>query len=125
MSITYLDSAVRSCQVVQSVGPKLSSDRFQTAENVLCPNIEGLDVYGRPVQFDTYKFSTAGCSGPIYRINIENGQRPEYSRYITLDNSKIQGNINPDSDTRDKMMNSLSGNVGNPATGLRGNLRCN
>lgn len=124
MSITYLDAAVRSCTVEQSVGPKLASDRFQTAENVLCPNIEGLDVYGRPVQFDTYKFSTSGCSAPNYRIEVENGQRPQYSRYITLDNSKLQGDINPDSMQRDRMMNSLSGNIGLPSTGLRGNIRC-
>ena len=86
-----LTGAVRTATVDTGYADNMQSTRTFNMSDLVCPPRSGFDETGRPVNPNTYVDVTAGCSNPMYRVNIENALRPRYTEYVTLSASGIQG----------------------------------
>ena len=91
MSQLSLEASIRTCKVDQGWANKIESDRFFNPELMMCPVWNGRDLTGRKVCPDSFYTKRAGCNSAEDRILVENGLRPQYMEYITLDAAGIQG----------------------------------
>jgi hypothetical protein len=91
MSNLSLQASIRTCKVDQGWANKIESDRFFNPELMMCPVWNGRDLTGRKVCPDSFWTKREGCNSAEDRITVENGLRPQYMEYITLDAAGIQG----------------------------------
>ena len=89
-------------KVNPAVAQQLSSDRRQNPAEMTCPIWNGMDITGRPVCADSFVTKMEGCNSAEDRIFIENGLRPRYTDFVTLDVAGIAGD--GIYDTRDNIM---------------------
>lgn len=88
-----LTSALRVCRVDAGEANRIESDRFLNPNNMLCPIWSGVNLKGQSVCPDSFWTKSAGCNSAEDRILVENGQRPKYFDFITLNAAGLQGNI--------------------------------
>lgn len=93
MSYTSFKS-VRTCNVEQGMSARHESDRFLSPNNAVCIPWNQQDLVGRSVCEDSFYTKRAGCHSALDRVGVENGLRPQYAEFITLDASGIEGNLN-------------------------------
>lgn len=93
MSSLSLEASIRTCKVDSGWANKMESDRFLNPNLMVCPVWNGMDSTGRPVCADSFVTKRAGCNSAADRVVVENGLRPQYAEYITLDSSGIRGNM--------------------------------
>lgn len=87
MSIPSLDASIRTSKVDTAWAARIQSDRIQNPKNMVCHVWNGMDTSGRYVSPDSFHTKTAGCSSAEDRVLVENGQRPHYSQYMSLNAS--------------------------------------
>lgn len=91
MANISLLGSIRTCKVDSGWANKLESDRFLNPSLMVCPPWNGFDTAGRPSCWDSFRTKTAGCNSSADRILVENGLRPQYMEYVTLNASGIRG----------------------------------
>lgn len=88
-----LEGALNVAKTAWYNAANLQSDRYESPKNTLCSNWRGTDLYGRPVNFNSFGIETAGCLNPNRRIQIENSQRPRYFEYVGYSVPGLYGQI--------------------------------
>lgn len=93
MSISL--KSIRTCNVNTANAERYRSERqLYNPHTMSCPVWSGKDLTGRQVCANSFYTKEAGCNSALDRVNVENGvSRPQYSQYITLDPSGIEGNV--------------------------------
>ncbi|VVB54444.1 Uncharacterised protein [uncultured archaeon] len=88
-----LQKSVRTCRVDSGWAPRIQSDRFENSNSMMCPVWNERDLTGRKVCADSFWTKREGCNSATDRISVENGLRPQYMEYVTLDAAGIDGNM--------------------------------
>lgn len=88
-----LEASVRTCDVNVGEANRIQSDRFFNPQNMVCIPWNGVNNKGQFVCPDSFQTKTAGCDSAEDRVVVENGLRPKYLNYVTLDASGINGGI--------------------------------
>jgi hypothetical protein len=60
---------------------------------MMCPVWNTRDLTGRSVCENSFYTKRAGCNSSLDRIDVENGLRPQYIEYVTLDAAGIDANM--------------------------------
>jgi hypothetical protein len=76
----------------------MESDRFLNPYNMACIPWGHHDLTGRKVCADSFYTKRAGCNSALDRVGVESELRPDYSAYVTLNMSGIEGSIHDHSD---------------------------
>jgi len=119
MSNLSLTASLRVCRVDSGEANRMQSDRFLNPQNMLCPIWDGSNLKGQQVCPDSFMTKSAGCNSANDRIVVENGLRPKYFDFITLNAGGLQGNIygNIEAHTqsvgREKMLDGINDVTGN------------
>lgn len=113
-----LEGAIRTCKVNTGWASRIESDRIQNPQMMQCNIWNGMDTAGRPVCADSFYTKSAGCNSPLDRVVVENGLRPRYFEFITLDAAGLAGSNMNASDTMQRQrdlnnMKTVTGNFGN------------
>ena len=129
-----LTASVKTCQVNTGEANRIQSDRFQNPNQMVCVAWDGTDLTGRAVCPDSWWTKTPGCDSALDRVSVENDLRPDYSSYVTLNASGIDGDVYGNvseavqSNNRQKWLqdrNRITGNYGlNFSADLTSNSRC-
>ena len=109
-----LEASVRNCTVDTGKAITIQSDRFFNPQNMVCIPWNGLNSKGQDVCPDSFYTKTPGCDSAEDRVMVENGLRPKYLNYVTLNASGINGGIYgnemawKDSNARGKMIDQIT-----------------
>lgn len=121
MSSLSLEASIRTCDVETGEASRIQSDRFLNPNSMVCIPWNGVNSKGQPICPDSFWTKTPGCNSAEDRVQVENGLRPQYFDYITLNAGGIQGNIYGNVMARDQVAqstkelrdtNQLTGNFG-------------
>jgi hypothetical protein len=116
MSSLSLNASIRTCTVETGNAIRIESDRFLNPNNMVCIPPSGFNIKGQLACHDSLYTKTAGCNSALDRVGVENDLRPNYSAYVTLNASGIQGDIYSNSDESREWLDSrnhISGSFGN------------
>lgn len=108
MSNLSLSKSIRTCKVNVDDAPRVQSARFQNSSMLTCPMWNQMDSAGRRVCADSFRATTHGCHLPADRIAVENGHRPAYMNYVTLDAQYLEGNACEHASTSNPSWDALS-----------------
>lgn len=84
MSNLSLEASIRTCKVDTAWAARAESDRFLNPNNMVCIPWGGQNLKGQSVCADSFYTKTPGCNSAEDRVQVENGLRPQYSQYVTL-----------------------------------------
>ena len=88
--------AIRNAMTIGKVdvgsAERIFTDRRQNPSEMTCPLWAGQDIAGRVVCADSFVSKMEGCHTAEDRIFVENGLRPQYTNYVTLDAAGVSGN---------------------------------
>jgi hypothetical protein len=134
MSSLSLQKSVRTCTVDVGYANRIQSDRFLNPAQMVCPLWNGLNSTGQEVCPDSYNTKQAGCNSAVDRVVVENGLRPDYISYVTLNAGGIHGdiyggNVEAHQNTleQERLMqtrNKITGNFGSQHMSTRRNTSC-
>lgn len=87
--------AIRNAMTIGKVdvgsADRIFTDRRQNPFEMTCPLWAGQDIAGRAVCADSFVSKMEGCHSSEDRIFVENGLRPQYTNYVTLDAAGVSG----------------------------------
>ena len=122
MSQLSLQASIRTCSVDSGEATRIQSDRFQNPNNMVCIPWNNQNNKGQEVCVDSQWTKTPGCNSALDRHSVENSLRPQYSDYINLNATAIQGDIYGNqsawenagsANSWDDSRNKITGNFGN------------
>lgn len=93
MSYIFSKPPFNAYRVEQGYAPRLQSDRFESANEMMCPTWSGFDGMNRTVCKDSYYTKSPGCNSPLDRVHVENNLRPGYMELIGLDSEGFRDNL--------------------------------
>lgn len=102
MANISLTGSLRTPKVTTGLAVNLQSMRQLYPSEIINPNRNLYDTYGRPSAIDSMMTQTAGTN-PQYRVLTENMLRPQYSYYLNLPEGLDQTPARMQSQERDTL----------------------
>jgi hypothetical protein len=93
MSNISLLGSIQTCKVDAGWANKIQSARFENPDLMVCPPWSGYNIKGQQVCPNSFNSTTAGCSSPMLRVDVENDLRPKYMEYVTLNADGLNGDL--------------------------------